>query len=120
MRNIPGLSPQWKAWINQAWEISRSYRNSREDLMRAIADRNLRVQDLQKGLPYLQSGPVASILNMVSPGLAGKLHDLGTDIVQSAQRADASGASPAAPRASAPEGEQSHRRENPFPALKHR
>ena len=116
---MSGLSPQWKAWINQAWEISRSYRNSREDLMRAIADRNLRVQDLQKGLPYLQSGPVASILDMVSPGLAGRLHELGTDIVQSAQRADASRASPTAPRASGQEGEQSHRRENPFPALKH-
>ena len=113
IRNLPGLSPQWKRMLNQAWEITMGYQNSRGDLMRAIADRHLSLQDLQKGLPYLQSGPVAGILDTFSPGLAARLHSLGSELVRSPEGGAASSAeSPSAA------GEAQPRRGNPFPSLK--
>ncbi len=115
INKIPGLSPQWKRLISQAWEITRGYQNSRSDLLRAIADRNLNVADLQRGLLYLQSGPLAGMLEAVSPGLAGRLHSLGNDIINSTPD-KAPGATPAAPREASDNGQ--HKRGNPFPPLK--
>lgn len=117
IRNLPGLSPQWKRMLSQAWEITRGYQNSRSELLRAIADRNLKLQDLQKGLPYLQSGPVAGVLDSFSPGLSSRLYSLGSDLVKSAG-GDAAPPSTAPTAPSAASGETQHRRGNPFPSLK--
>lgn len=109
---IPGLSPQWRSMISEAWQIASHYRNSRSDLMRAIAERNLTLPELQRGLGYLQSGPVASVLNMLSPGLAGQLYTLGSEIAAGQQGRET-------PQNGAPACQnQQPRRENPFPPLK--
>lgn len=111
---LPGLSPVWRDRIQQAWKIASSYNNSRSDLLRAIAERNLTLPELQRGLGYLQSGPVASVLDMLSPGLAGRLHALGSEIAgQQPGQAAPSGQVPG----QAPQSQQP-RRENPFPSLK--
>lgn len=114
LSKIPGLSPRMKEFVSQAWQVTQGYQNSRQELMRAIAERNLKLSDLQRGLGYLQSGPVASILNMIAPGSAQKLYQLGTEICnagnqqQPQQQQNNQGNTE----------QQSHRRENPFPSLK--
>ncbi len=109
---LPGLSPAWRDRIQQAWKIASSYSNSRSDLLRAIAERNLTPPELQRGLGYLQSGPVASVLDMLSPGLAGRLHALGSEI------AGQQAAQPGQPGQPGQAPSQQPRRENPFPSLK--
>lgn len=125
LRNLPGLSPQWRRMISQAWEITRGYQNSRSDLLRAIADRNLSLGDLEKGLPYLQSGPVAGMLDALSPGLSARLYALGSEVARSGSPAPAAAErTPSGPSEGFSSGAGTRPaqcqsgRKNPFPALK--
>lgn len=76
LRFIPGISPQWRELITESSRALGQYKNTRQDLLRAIADRNIRLEDIRQGMSYLQSGPVAGILNSIRPGSAQQLHNL--------------------------------------------
>lgn len=58
-------------------------------------------------MSYLQSGPVAGILNSIRPGSAQQLHNLFSSIVDEG----------AGRNAKAPDDTADRRRGNPFPAL---
>ena len=66
LKFIPGMSPQWRELITQSSKALGQYQNTRQDLLRAIADHNLSLDALRQGMPYLQSGPVAGISSIVT------------------------------------------------------
>lgn len=112
LRFIPGISPQWRELITQSGRALGQYKNTKQDLLRAIADRNLRVDDIRKGMGLLQTGPVATILDAVRPGSAQQLHNLFSSIVDEKTAPQQSGRN-----TTTPDGTANKRKGNPFPAL---
>lgn len=111
LRFIPGISPQWRELITESSRALGQYKNTRQDLLRAIADRNIRLEDIRQGMSYLQSGPVAGILNSIRPGSAQQLHNLFSSIV------DEKTAPQSGRNTTTPDGTANKRKGNPFPAL---
>lgn len=110
LKFIPGMSPQWRELITQSSKALGQYQNTRQDLLRAIADHNLSLDALRQGMPYLQSGPVAGILNTIRPGSAQDLYGLFSSIV--------TGEGQEKPKQQQASGKEADRRRgNPFPAL---
>lgn len=66
-------------------------------------------------MSYLQSGPVAGILNSIRPGSAQQLHNLFASIVD--EGAGRETPQQAGRNAKAPDDTADRRRGNPFPAL---
>lgn len=108
---IPGISPQWKQMIAESSRALDQYQNTRQDLLKAITDRNLRPDDIRQGLNLLNSKPVASILNTIRPGSVQQLHNLFSSIADEADKGRSAPQGQAAPHIA------DKRRENPFPAL---
>lgn len=75
-----------------------------------MAERNVQLDDLRKGLPYLSSGPVASILNIISPGSSERLHSLFTSLLSDE-------ATSCEKRAQGVASSSGERKGDPFPAL---
>ncbi len=107
LKFLPGISPQWRALITESSKALGQYKNTKQDLLRAIAERQLRPDDIRRGMAYLQSGPVASILDTVRPGSTQQLQNLFSSIVN-----EGTGG-----QAKAPETTAGKRRGNPFPSL---
>lgn len=115
LKFIPGISPQWRELITASSKALGQYQNTRQDLLRAITDRQLRLDDIRQGMSYLQSGPVAGILNSIRPGSAQQLHSLFSSIVDEGAGREAP--QQAGQNAKAPDDTADRRRGNPFPAL---
>lgn len=111
IKNVAGgLSPSMRTMAEAALKELSGYRGSRQEIMRAIAERNLKLQDLERGMAHLQNGPLASLVNRFMPGLLPGLQNLGREIIEEKKQA---GDSP-----TAPEGGVQPRAGNPFPPIK--
>ena len=115
LKIIPGISTQWRELITASSKALGQYQNTRQALLRAITDRQLRLDDIRQGMSYLQSGPVAGILNSIRPGSAQQLHNLFASIVD--EGAGRETPQQAGRNAKAPDDTADRRRGNPFPAL---
>lgn len=115
LKIMPGISPQWRELITASSKALGQYQNTRQDLLRAITDRQLRLDDIRQGMSYLQSGPVAGILNSIRPGSAQQLHNLFASIVD--EGAGRETPQQAGRNAKSPDDTADRRRGNPFPAL---
>ena len=108
---MPGISPQWKQMIAESGKALSRYKNTKQDLLRAVTERNLRPDDIRQGLKFLTAGPVATILNTVRPGSAQQLHELFSSIADEDGRRQSERSAPSVPEST------DKRKGNPFPAL---